>query len=57
MKNKNIIGKRFAVAIVSAVTLLTGCLLQPAEVQAKKNHWPKGPSINTPNAVVMEVNT
>ena len=37
MKNKNIIGKRFAVAIVSAVTLLTGCLLQPAEAQAQKD--------------------
>ena len=57
MKNKNRIGKRLAVVFVSAVTLFTGCLVQPAEVLAKKNHWPKGPSINTPNAVVMEVNT
>ena len=57
MKNKKIIGKRFAVAIISAVMLFTGCLMQPAEVQAKKNAWPKGPEINSPNAVVMEVNT
>ena len=57
MKNKKIIGKRLAVVFVSAVTFFTGCLVLPAEVQAKKNPWPKGPSINAPNAVVMEVNT
>lgn len=57
MKNKKILGKRLAVVFVSAVALFTGCLVQPAEVQAKKNPWPKGPSINAPNAVVMEVNT
>lgn len=57
MKNKNRIGKRLAVVLVSAVTLLTGCLVQPAEIQAKKSAWPKGPEINSPSAVVMEVNT
>lgn len=57
MKNKKIIGKRLAVVLVSAVTLFAGGLVQPAEVQAKKNAWPKGPEINAPNAVVMEVNT
>lgn len=50
----NIKTKQITAAVILLVYLIT---LLPAEKVQAEDTWPKGPLIETPNAIVMEVNT
>lgn len=54
----NIINKIKTVFLAAAVTVSAICINpMPAYADGTDIYWPEGPQINSPNAVVMEVNT
>lgn len=48
--------RKHIAAILGIVTLISSLTIPTANVKAE-DYWPEGPDIDTPNAIVMEVNT
>ncbi len=55
MKNKMI--RKIGVMAIAATTFISAINLKPQTIFAEDEYWPTGPDINSPCAVVMEVNT
>ena len=48
--------RKHIAAILGIVTLISSLTIPTANIKAE-DYWPDGPDIDTPNAIVMEVNT
>ena len=55
MKNKMI--RKIGAMAIAATTFISAINLKPQTIFAEDEYWPSGPDINSPCAVVMEVNT
>ncbi len=55
MKNRKI--KKYGAIMVAVTTFLSAVNIKPQTLYAEEEYWPTGPQINSPCAVVMEVNT
>ena len=53
----NIFRKKTGIIVLMAVIAITTVCAAPMSVRADGEYWPEGPQINSPCAVVMEVNT
>ena len=59
MKHKNIFLKKSGILIMAVLAMVTTLCARPlaAFADGDDTYWPEGPQINSPSAVVMEVNT
>ena len=53
----NIFSKKTGIIVLMAVIAITTVCAAPVSVRADGAYWPEGPQVNSPCAVVMEVNT